>query len=66
MGNDLVVKVHYGLGSRVVSSIMRKNDYGSGRNLLQWADSRPLVAFQLAGRKGARVAVAARLALDAL
>ena len=42
---------------KVVSSIMRKIDYSSGRNLLQGAGYRPLVMIQRAGRKGSRAAV---------
>ena len=43
--------------AKVVSSIMRKIDYNSGRNLLQGAADRPLVMIQRAGRKGSRAAV---------
>ena len=53
--------------SLVVSRVMRKIDYGSGRNLLQGGGlTAPWLLHERVGRKGSRAAVAARLALDAL
>ena len=58
--------LNHGIAQTVVSRVMRKIVYGSGRNLLQGAVTTPWLLFSRQGAKGQGRRYAARLALDHL